>query len=185
VAPPLKSTVRVPPARSRRLVVRLVRGLWTLPTSLLGHLLGFLVSGQAPTRVGGPAARGWLYPIRTVPWLRGFGAVTIGHAILHRPRLFEGEAGRLVLAHELAHTRQHDRLGPLYLPAHILAQVASALLTSWAKEIHTSLVHDRNPLEETWICLGVRACHDLGLPETAEAHPAHHLVPSLLAALGA
>jgi hypothetical protein len=31
----------------------------------------------------------------------------------------------------------------------------------------------------------VRACHDLGLPGTAEVHPAHHLVPSLLAALGA
>lgn len=185
MAPPLRSTVRVPAARSRRLAVRVLRGLWTLPTSLLGHLLGLLVSGQRPRRIEGPAAVGWLYPIRTVPWLRGFGAVTIGHAILHRPHLFEGDAGRLVLAHELAHTRQHDRLGPFYLPTHILAQGASALLSSRAKVVHTSLVHDRNPLEETWICLGVRACHDLGIAATARAHPAHHLVPSLLAALGA
>ena len=57
--------------------------------------------------------------------------MTIGHAILHRPGVLDGPstASRLTLAHELAHTRQHDRLGPLYLPLHILSQAASALLT--------------------------------------------------------
>jgi len=177
--------VRVPPARSRRPWLWLLRFLWTLPTSALGHLAGWLVSGGPPRHVQGPAASGWLYPVRVRPWLRGFGAVTLGHAILYRPGLFEGLSGRLILAHELAHTRQHDRLGPFYLPAHVLAQAVSALLTLGAREVHTSLVHDRNPLEETWICLGVRACHELGAPASRGPHPDHHLVPSLLAALGA
>ena len=53
-----------PRPRSRLLPLRLVRALWTLPTNLLGHLAGLVVSGRLPRRVGGPAAVGWLYPIR-------------------------------------------------------------------------------------------------------------------------
>ena len=41
-----------------------VRWLWTLPTNLVGHLAGFVVSGGRVRRVRGPAAVGWLYPIR-------------------------------------------------------------------------------------------------------------------------
>lgn len=131
-----------------------MRGLWTLPTNLLGHLAGRLVSGRAGQRVGGPAAIGWLYPIRDGLGLDWVGAVTLGHAILYRPGLLDGRSlsARLTLAHELAHTRQHDRLGPLYLPLHILAQAASALL-SIGRTVVVSRVHDRNPLEQSWIAI--------------------------------
>ncbi len=104
--------------------------------------------------MGGPAARGWLYPIRDGLGLDWVGAVTIGHAILHRPGLLDSGtvAARLTLAHELAHTRQHDRLGPLYLPLHILAQTLSALL-SIGRPVSFTRVHDRNPLEQSWIAI--------------------------------
>jgi hypothetical protein len=153
----LRSRVRLPGARSNNLALRACRALWTAPTNLLGHLAGFLVSGRRGRRVGGPAARGWLFEIRPGLGLDWVGAVTIGHAILYRPDMFGGGLrGRLVLAHELAHTRQHDVLGPLYLPLHILAQATSAVL-SIGRPVVVSRVHDRNPLEQTFICLGAGA----------------------------
>jgi hypothetical protein len=144
---------RVPP-RGRAPWVRALRALWTAPTNALGHLAGLLVSRRRPRRVGGPAARGWLYPIRPGLGLDWVGAVTLGHAILYNPRSVDLGTlpGRLTLAHELAHTRQHDRLGPFYLPLHILAQGASALL-SIGRPVAFSRVHDRNPLEQTWIAI--------------------------------
>jgi hypothetical protein len=135
--------------------LRAARALWTLPTNLLGHLAGWMASGgRMPRRVGGPAAVGWLYPIRSGLGFDWVGAVTLGHAILHRPGVVDGPttAARLTLAHELSHTRQHDLLGPLYLPLHILAQGVSALLTR-GKAITVSRVHDLNPLEQTFIAI--------------------------------
>jgi hypothetical protein len=122
----------------------------------LGHLAGVVVSRRRAARVSGPAAFAWLYEIRPGVGLDWVGAVTIGHVILHRPDLFEGLEGQLILAHELAHTRQHDWLGPFYLPLHILAQAASALLSLAGHPAH-SRVHDHNPLEQTFICLGASA----------------------------
>jgi hypothetical protein len=139
-------------------LVRAVRALWTLPTNLLGHLAGLAVSGHLPRRVGGAAAVGWLYPIRAGVGFDWVGAVTIGHAILYRPGMLDGPttAARLTLAHELAHTRQHDLLGPLYLPLHLLAQAVSALLTR-GRPTTVSRVHDRNPLEQTFIVVPASA----------------------------
>lgn len=65
---------------------------------------------------------------------------------------------RLTLAHELAHTRQHDRLGPLYLPLHILAQATSAVLSLGRPPV-VSRVHDRNPLEQTFIAVSASEPH--------------------------
>jgi len=158
--------------------VRLARALWTLPTNVLGHLAGLLASGRRPRRVGGAAAVGWLYPIRAGLGLDWVGAVTLGHAILHRPGVLDAPtvAARLTLAHELAHTRQHDRLGPLYLPLHILSQAASALLTR-GKPVTVSRVHDFNLLEQTWIAIPSSAPH---APRASDAE-----VAEMLAAFGA
>jgi hypothetical protein len=82
---------------------------------------------------------------------------------------------RLTLAHELAHTRQHDVLGPLYLPLHALAQVASAALSLGRPPV-VSRVHDRNPLEQTLICLSAGATRP-PLPDGADPE-------GLLAAFG-
>ena len=156
----IRGHLRRPRPRSRAWWVRLVRGLWTLPTNLLGHAAGLLVSGQRPRRVGGPAARGWLYPVRDGLGLDWVVAVTIGHAILYRAGVLDNESlsARLTLAHELAHTRQHDRLGPLYLPLHVLAQSVSALL-SIGRPVMFTRVHDRNPLEQPWIAISASQTH--------------------------
>lgn len=136
----------------------MVRGLWTLPTNLVGHAAGLLASGRLPRRVTGPAAAGWLYPIRPGVGLDWVGAVTLGHAILYTRGMLDGPElhARMTLAHELAHTRQHDWLGPLYLPLHMAAQAASALL-SLGRPVAVSRQHDRNPLEQTFICLAAGA----------------------------
>ena len=80
------------------------RALWTLPTNVVGHLAGLLVSGRWPRRAGGAAATGWLYPIRRGMGLDWVGAVTLGHAILYRPGLLDG-----VVQHS-------DRWGPCICP---------------------------------------------------------------------
>jgi hypothetical protein len=154
----LASRVRWPRPRSRAWPARLLRAAWTLPTNVLGHLAGVLVSGGPGRPVGGPAARGRLYLIRSGLGLDWVGGVTLGHAILARPGFMDGPSltARLILAHELAHTRQHDWLGPLYLPLHILAQLTSAILSLGGRP-RVSRVHDHNPLEQTFICLSVGA----------------------------
>jgi hypothetical protein len=157
------------PRRGARLV-RVARALWTLPTNLLGHAAGWIASGgRMPRRVGGPAAVGWLYPIRSGLGLDWVAAVTIGHAILYRPGVVDAPttAARLTLAHELAHTRQHDLLGPLYLPLHILAQATSALLTR-GRSIIVSRVHDLNPLEQTFIAISSSYTGTRSLPSDAD-----------------
>jgi hypothetical protein len=158
--------------------VRALRALWTLPTNLLGHAAGLAVSGRLPRRVSGPAAVGWLYPIRRGLGLDWVGAVTLGHAILYSRGLLDGGAmrARLTLAHELSHTRQHDLLGPLYLPVHLLAQATSAAFSIGGAPT-ISRVHDWNPLEQTLICLSAGAAHE-ALPDSLDAE-------AFLAAFGA
>lgn len=156
----MRATLVEPRPRSRHPVVRLLRGLWTLPTNVLGHSLGALVSASRGTPVGSDAARGRLYRIR-MPLVRRLAGVTLGHAILLSPELADGPTGRLVLAHELAHTRQHDVLGPLYLPLHGAAQLTSALLWLVAPVQDSDPVHAHNPLEQRWLCLGHAAIGEL------------------------
>jgi len=164
--------------RSRAAWVRALRGIWTFPTNLLGHLIGLAVAGRRPRRAGGPAAVGWLYPIRPGIGLDWVVAVTIGQAILYSRGVLDGPSlpARLTLAHELAHTRQHDRLGPLYLPLHILAQATSALL-SLGRPVVFSRVHDRNPLEQRWISISAS--------ETGRPGPPDSELEALLAEFGA
>lgn len=163
----LRARVRLPGARrALRGPAAWLRGAWTAPTNLIGHAAALLVSRGPRRAVRGPAASAWLYPLRPGIGLDWVVAVTLGHVILHRPGLFEGRAGRLILAHELAHTRQHDWLGPFYLPLHILAQTLSALL-SIGRPVGHSRVHDRNPLEQTFICLGASAYGPLARGEPA------------------
>jgi hypothetical protein len=154
---PLAPRIRLPRARRRPLApISWLWSAWLLPTNIVGHLAGRLVgrrSVEHPRRIQGPAASASLYEIRPGLGLDWVGAVTLGHVILHRRRFFTGQHGKLILAHELAHTRQHDILGPLYLPLHILAQSISAVL-SLGRPARHSRVHDYNPLEQTFICLG-------------------------------
>lgn len=88
--------------------------LWALPNTALGLVLGTL-SFQVPRAERGVvmfdrAERGFL-------WLfgrTGRTAITFGHVILSLRRL----EGRL-LNHELAHVRQYEALGPLFIPVYL------------------------------------------------------------------
>lgn len=182
----LRPHVSIPAPRRRwPAAIRWLGVLWTLPTNVIGHLAGFLASGgRWPERVRGPAARAWLYRIGPGRGLDWVGGVTLGHAILYRPGLFDGRLGRFVLAHELAHTRQHDWLGPLYLPLHILAQTSSALISLVSAGPAHSRVHDHNPLEQTFICLGASAYGPLARGETLEGQGQPVDGEALLAAFG-
>ena len=181
----LQPNVTIPAPRPRLPApLRWLWALWTLPTNLVGHAAGLLVSGRLPARVVGPAARAWLYPIRSGLGLDWVGGVTLGHAILFRPGLFDGRLGRFILAHELAHTRQHDWLGPAYLPLHILAQATSALISLFAPHPPWSRVHDHNPLEQTFICLGASAYGPLARGEPVPPQGRSVDGDALLAAFG-
>jgi hypothetical protein len=70
-------------------------------------------------------------------WLR-FGnlGLTLGHVVaLKQPRAVDKDTYQ----HELAHVKQHNVLGPAYLPLHILAQTWSGITSGSYRE--------NNPLE--------------------------------------
>ena len=156
----LKSHISWPGARRPRQTWSLLRLSWTTPTNLLGHLLGRALCGSPHIRIEAPAASAWLYVLPPGRWQAlGVTALTIGHVIIAQADRLVGTKGRLVLAHELAHTRQHDWLGPLYLPAHALCEVASVLITVIRGRPVFSAVHAYNPLEQTLICISAGACN--------------------------
>jgi hypothetical protein len=159
--------------------VRAVRFAWTLPTNVLGHIAGILVSGSLGAAVGGNRACGRLYVIR-MPGLRWIGGITLGHAILLSPKLVAGSRGRIVLAHELAHTRQHDVLGPFYLPLHAVAQLLSAIAWVVRPVPSSDPVHAHNPLEQRWLCVGHAAIDDLLKGERLSAEDRDSLLDALL-----
>ena len=152
---------------------------WLVPTSLIGHSLARFVGAQGPKSVGGRCATAQYYVLPDrFPWW--FGAVTLGHVILVQSTCMVGESGKWTMAHELAHTRQHDVLGPLYLPAHALCQLLSALISLVRPVPGYSRFHAYNPLERGFLCVPFDVLVDLrrGLPVPVERAEA------VLAALG-
>lgn len=90
------------------------RYLWALPNTALGLVLGGL-SFQRPRIVEGVVVfdgkvRGFLWAFSKSRWR----AITYGHVVLSSRPL----EGRL-RAHELAHVRQYELLGPLFLPVYL------------------------------------------------------------------
>jgi hypothetical protein len=144
--------IRVPSARSGNALFVAARFLWTLPTNLVGHAAGLLVSRSWPVRIGSQAAAGWLY-LLAPSGVRRFGAVALGDCVISSPELLRGERGRLVLAHELSHVRQHSWLGPFYLPLHGLAQLLSVSLHAVRPRQGISPPHSYNLLEQRFLCV--------------------------------
>jgi len=131
--------------------LRLLRAWWTAPTSAVGHGLARLVGCAPPERLGGVAVRAYLYRL-PAGRLRGLGAIALGHVILVEPPFIAGREA-WVLAHELSHARQHDFLGPLYLPVHGLLQLLSAL-AAWLRPLPGyPPQHAYNPLERGLLCV--------------------------------
>ncbi len=107
-------------------ITRALRLLWAAPTSVLGLLLAVpvLAAGGTLRRVG-PTLEVALHrdalPSRS-RWRRApFVAITLGHVIVARC----GEDLARWRAHERVHVRQAERLGPLFVPAYLLASVAA------------------------------------------------------------
>jgi hypothetical protein len=129
------------------------RAIWTAPTTLLGHLAARAMGCGPPEPIGGPAAAAHLY--RLPPGrCRRCSAIAIGHVVIVQPALLD-RLGPWLLAHELSHVRQHDWLGPLYLPAHALAQAASIAMSLIRPVAGLTPWHAHNPLERRLLCVPI------------------------------
>jgi hypothetical protein len=92
--------------------------VWASPNTLLGLILG-LFSFQRPRVVQGvlmfdASPRGFVAILKLFRRV----AVTFGHVVLSSLRVEDR-----LLAHELHHVWQYERLGPLYLPLYLLVWI--------------------------------------------------------------
>jgi len=111
--------------------------LWNGPNTLVGLLMG--VSGYLVGWLGYAVGRMALRPSVGLghnaiefhnlpwPWMMPLWGLTLGHVILYGRSPFRAPLAELIGAHEEAHTRQGEILGPLYLPFH----AASILVGLW------------------------------------------------------
>jgi hypothetical protein len=132
-----------------------MRKAWTAPTNLVGHMIARTLGCGRPQPIGGAAARAFLYCLpagRFTAWR----AVAIGHVIIVEGDLL-ARHGRWLLAHELSHARQHDWLGPIYLPVHALLLALSAAISLVRPLARFSPWHAYNPLERVLICVPIDA----------------------------
>jgi hypothetical protein len=118
----------------------------------VGRIVAILLCSGPSVRLEGPAARALLFRLPEGKF-RFIGAVALGHVIVASPSMLEGRAGLWTLCHELAHTRQHDVLGPLYLPLHGLAQLVSSLISLIRPIPGYPGTHAYNPLERGFIAV--------------------------------
>ena len=108
----------------RRFLSRLIAYSWAAPNTLLGLATGLvmLCLGGRLRFVAGVAEfhGGWLGRIvARLPEQVGFGAMTLGHAILGID-----QATLCVLrTHEHAHVRQYEQWGLFFLPAYALSSL--------------------------------------------------------------
>jgi hypothetical protein len=143
------------PSARRGGAIGALRRAWTAPTNLVGHATARTLGCGRPQSIGGEATRASLYCLpagRLTAWR----AVAIGHVIIVEPALL-ARHGRWLLAHELSHARQHDWLGPFYLPAHATLLALSAVISLVRPVARFSRWHAYNPLERVLICVPIDA----------------------------
>jgi hypothetical protein len=160
------------PTARRRGAMGALRRVWTAPTNVIGHAIAKMLGCRKPQRVGGEATRASLYCLpagRLTAWR----AVAIGHVIIVEPALL-AKHGRWLLAHELSHARQHDWLGPAYLPVHATLLCLSAVMFLFRPLRGFSPWHAYNPLERVLICVPIDAIAVPPLPAGAVADDVLH-----------
>ncbi len=126
--------------------------MWALPNTLLGAILGLLghlfawvgyrlnlYHHQPVISFGNNAIQFHNNPIML------FGALTLGNTICYGCRCSDHTHGE----HERQHTIQAQWLGPLYLPLHIFAQLASILTYPIVAWRGPTLVHGKANFLET------------------------------------
>lgn len=101
------------PTQPRTLPGRLLAYLWASPSSLGGLLVG-VASGATPVvRDGVLLFAGVRGPVGAALKRGGFAATTLGHVVIAR-----SDPSPVLMAHELAHTRQAERFGPFTGPVY-------------------------------------------------------------------
>ena len=108
----------------RRLSSRMVAYAWAAPNTLLGLAVGLvmLCLGGQLRLIAGVAEfhGGWLGRIvARAPKSVGFGAMTLGHAIVG----IDQSTLRVLRAHEHAHVRQYEQWGLFFLPVYVLSSL--------------------------------------------------------------
>ncbi len=156
-----EAVTRPSPACSCRCgaLASVVQRWWTLPTTLVGRAVARVLSASPPARVSSDLATGYLCELPESSYAGLSGCVTLGDVIVCTSGAVRGPNGQLLLAHELAHVRQHQLLGPLYLLMHASAQVLSMMLHQIRPTEGISRVHSRNPLEEQLIAVPYSTLH--------------------------
>ncbi len=104
--------------------MRLVGYIWAFPVTAIGLLLALcaaLSGGSVHLRDGVVEVTGGLvaWLLRGNRLLRGGAAMALGHVIIARDRACLEQSRR----HELYHTRQFERWGPLLLPSYWLVSL--------------------------------------------------------------
>jgi hypothetical protein len=163
------------PAARRCGAIGVLRKAWTAPTNLVGHATARMLGCGRSQRIGGEATNASLYCLpagRLTAWR----AVAIGHVIIVEPALL-AKHGRWLLAHELSHARQHDWLGPAYLPVHAVLLTLSAVMSLVRPIAAFSPWHAYNPLERVLICVPIDAL-------AAQTPPQGALADDVLQAFG-
>ena len=158
--------ISIPTAR-RSGALGAFRKAWTAPTTLIGHAVAWLLGCRRPERIGGQATDAWLYRLAARRF-EGWSGIAIGHVIIVEPA-FLAVHGRWLLAHELSHTRQHDWLGPTYLPVHAMLLFLSMMMFFFRPVAKFSPWHAYNPLERVLICVPIDVIADPPAPEGAVA----------------
>jgi hypothetical protein len=156
----------IPKAR-RGGAIGALRRAWIAPTNLVGHATARMLGCGRPQPIGGEATRASLYCL-PAGRLSAWRAVAIGHVIIVEPALL-ARHGRWLLAHELSHARQHDWLGPIYLPTHATLLALSAVISLIRPVARFSPWHAYNPLERVLICVPIDALTMPRPPEGALA----------------
>ncbi|MGI9016663.1 MAG: hypothetical protein ACR2HR_06090 [Euzebya sp.] len=101
------------PDRPRTGMGRACAYVWAAPSSAAGLIVG-LLSGTVPTVRDGVLVFGGARGLPGLLLTRGrYAATTLGHVVIAR-----GEPSAVLMAHELAHTRQAERLGPFFGPVY-------------------------------------------------------------------
>ena len=94
---------------------RLAAYLWAAPLSFVGLLLGTSGRASLSVRDGVVLCTGTRGPVGTILRRRGFHATTLGHVVVTT----SPQPSEPLIAHELLHTRQAERMGVLFGPIYV------------------------------------------------------------------
>ncbi len=114
----LAALARWQPARPASPLGRAGATLWAAPMSLGGLAVAAASPGQRALIDGALVTSEARGPVAGLLASRGFRATTLGQVVLVR-----GTPTTTLLAHELSHVRQTERLGPAFAPLYLLLLV--------------------------------------------------------------